>query len=104
MALLMGANGLVAGVILFAWTYVALFVAEPLSWAVWRPVQRGYGLTGVLEYPFIMFWLLPLVGIFGAWVSLKSGNKTIAYAFVAVPLAMLMLVMGWFYLAPTDWH
>ena len=101
---LMALNVLFAAGILFAWTYVAFFVAEPLSWATWMPITRGYGLTGVLEYPFVMLWLFPLAGVFGAWLSLKAGHKPLAYACVAVPLAMLLLVMGWFYLTPSDWH
>ena len=101
---LMGVNALFAGLILFAWTYVAFFVAEPLAWATWMPISRGYGLTGVMEYPFVMLWLFPLAGIFGAWLSLKGGRKPLAYACVAVPLAMLALVMVWFYMTPSEWH
>jgi len=104
MATLMGLNGLVSSAILFAWTYIALFVAEPLSWATWMPISRGYGFTGVLDYPFVMLWVMPLIGIFGAWVGLQGGRKPLAYAFVVVPLAMLALVMGWYHLVPTDWH
>lgn len=101
---LMGVNALVACVILFAWTYIAFFVAEPLAWATWMPITRGYGLTGVMEYPFVMLWLFPLGGIFGAWLSLKGGRRPLAYACVAIPLAMLLLVMAWFYLTPGDWR
>jgi hypothetical protein len=104
MAVLMGANVLFAAAILFAWTYVALFVAEPLAWATWMPIHRGYGLAGALEYPFVVLWLLPLIGVGAAWVSLKAGQLTLAYACVAVPLVMLLLVLGWFHLAPADWH
>ena len=104
MALLMGANLLLAATILFAWTYIAFFVAEPIAWATWMPIHRGYGLTGVLEYPFVMLWLLPIGGVCGAWASLKAGQKTLAYACVAVPLVTLLLVMGWFHLTPSDWH
>ncbi|MGE0701546.1 MAG: hypothetical protein AB7O57_20785 [Hyphomicrobiaceae bacterium] len=104
MAILMGLNAIFAVGILFAWTYISFFVAEPFSWATWMPVNRGYGLLGALEYPFLMLWLLPIVGIFGGWVSLKSGQKTIAYAFVAVPIVMIMLVMGWYYVTPADWR
>lgn len=104
MGALMVLNGALAASIIFAWTYVAFFVAEPLAWATWMPISRGYGLLGLVDYPFIMLWALPLIGIFGAWVCLKGGQKTAAYAFVAVPLAMLALVMGWYHLTPPDWH
>jgi len=104
MIALMGANGVFASLIVFAWTYLALFVAEPLSWATWMPISRGYGPLGVFEYPFVMLWVMPLFGVFGAWISLQSGRKALAYSFVAVPLVMLCLVMGWYYLSPSDWH
>lgn len=104
MALLMGANALFAAGIVFAWTYLALFVAEPLAWATWMPINRGYGLLGLVEYPFMMLWIMPLIGVCGAWVCLKSGQKTFAYAFVGVPLVMLALVLGWFYLTPAGWR
>ncbi len=104
MATLMGLNGIVSSAILFAWTYIALFVAEPLSWATWMPISRGHGFTGVLDYPFVMLWVMPLIGIFGAWVGLQGGRKPLAYAFVMVPLGMLAMVMGWYHLVPTDWH
>lgn len=104
MVLLMGANLLFAGVILFAWTYIAFFLAEPIAWATWMPIHRGYGLSGIMEYPFVLLWLFPLVGVFGAWVSLKGGKKTFAYACVAVPLVIFVLVMTWYHLTPSDWH
>jgi hypothetical protein len=104
MIALMAMNGVFSSAILFAWTYIAFFVAEPLSWATWMPISRGFGFTGVLDYPFVMLWALPLVGVFGAWISIHAGRKPLAYAFVAVPLVMLALVMGWFHLAPPDWR
>jgi hypothetical protein len=101
---LMMANSLFSTAIVFAWTYVALVVAQPLSWATWMPVYRGYGLVGLFDYPFVLLWGLPLLGVFGAWMSMQGGRKSLAYAFVGVPLVMLALVMGWYYLAPGEWH
>jgi hypothetical protein len=103
-AILMALNSGFAALILFAWTYIAFFVTESLSWATWMPIHRGYGMVGVFEYPFVMLWLLPSIGVFGAWVSLKGGRTFAAFTFVAVPLMMLALVFGWFYIAPTEWR
>lgn len=97
-------NALLSLGILFAWTYVSMFVAEPLAWATWMPINRGYGFNGIFDYPFLMLWLLPIVGICGAWVGLKSGRQVLSYAFVGIPPVMLFLVTGWFYLAPPDWR
>lgn len=104
LVLLIMANLAISAVILFAWTYIAFFVAEPLSWATWLPVTRGNDLMGVFDYPFIILWNLPLIGAYGAWIGEKGGRKTMAYAFVAVPLIMASLVFGWYYLAPPDWR
>lgn len=101
---LMMVNSLFSTAIVFAWTYIALVLAEPLEWATWMPVSRGYGLSGLLEYPFVTLWVLPLFGIFGAWMSMQAGRRVLAYAFVGVPLVMLALVMGWYHLVPSDWH
>jgi hypothetical protein len=101
---LMGLNCVLSSVILFAWTYIAYFVAEPLSWATWMPISRGSGFVGVLDYPFVLLWLLPLIGAFGGWAGRKSGNKVLAYAFVAVPVLMLLMIFGWFHLAPGEWR
>ena len=101
---LMALNGLFAAGIMFAWTYVSMFVAEPLAWATWMPISRGYGVTGIMDYPFIILWALPVIGICGAWVGDKGGRKVLAYAFVAVPLIMLVMIFGWYYGAPADWH
>jgi len=102
--MLMSANGLLTTAIVFAWTYVALVIEEPLEWATWMPVSRGDGISGLLVYPFLLLWGLPLLGAFGAWLSMQGGRKALAYAFVSVPLVMLAMVLGWYYLAPGDWH
>lgn len=104
LVLLMAANVAFASTIMFAWTYISLIVAEPLSWATWMPISKGYGILGVFDYPFLIFWVLPLIGVCGAWVSDKGGRKTAAFAFVGVPIAMLLLIFGWYYLAPVEWH
>ncbi len=104
LTVLMIANVLFSATILFAWTYVSYFVAEPLSWALWLPVSRGAGFAGVLDYPFILMWMMPLIGAFGGWVGYKGSSRPVAYAFVGIPLVILVLVVGWFYLAPSEWH
>ena len=104
MGALMMVNALLSLGILFAWTYLSMFVAEPLAWATWMPVNRGYGFNGIFDYPFLMLWLMPLVGICGAWLCLKSGREIVAFSFVGIPLVMLLLIVGWFYLTPPDWH
>jgi hypothetical protein len=104
LVVLMVVNIVFALLTLFAWTFLSLLVAKPLAWATWMQISRGYGLTDVFDYPFVILWLLPLLGVCGAWIGAKAGRATIAYAFVAVPVTTLLLVFSWYYLAPPDWR
>lgn len=97
-------NAVFAFLILFSWRLVGLFVSEPLSWATWVPVYRGSGYEDIVRYPFVVLWLWPLIGIVGAWVSLKMTKFQLAFAFASMPIVVLGLVIGWFYLTPQDWH
>jgi hypothetical protein len=101
---LMIANGCVALVAVVAWTAASLFVAEPMSWATWVPINRGDSLDDLMEYPFVLLWLMPAAGAGAAWLAAKLRNQMAAYASVGLPLVLLGLVFGWFYLAPAAWH
>lgn len=101
---LMLMNAAFAFFMLFAWKVASLFVMEPLSWATWAPVYRGSSLEDILRYPFIILWLWPVIGLCGAWASVKMGKQPLAFAFASMPVVVLSLVFGWFYLTPQDWH
>jgi hypothetical protein len=101
---LMIANGCVAVVAVVAWTAASLFVAEPMSWATWVPISRGDSLDDLLEYPFVLLWLMPAAGAGAAWLAAKLRHRMAAYASVGLPLVLLGLVFGWYYLAPAAWH
>ena len=101
---LMAANAAFAMVMLFAWTVVSLFVAEPMSWATWMPISRGSTFEDVVRYPFVLLWLMPASGIAGAWFAMKAGRMPLAYACVGLPIVVMSLVFGWYYLTPPDWR
>lgn len=101
---MMAFNAVFAIVMLTAWTAVALFVAEPLSWATWMPVYQTVSVDQVLRYPFVVLWLWPLMGIAGGWLATKCGRPAIALACVALPMVVLAIVFGWYYLTPPDWR
>ena len=101
---LMIANALFASVMLFAWTVVSLFVAEPMAWATWMPISRGSSFEDVVRYPFVLLWLMPAGGIAGAWFATKAGKWALGYACVALPMVIMGLVFGWYYLTPPDWR
>lgn len=100
MTFLMLTNAVVAITVLFAWTAVSLYIVEPIAWATWMPVRRGTTFDDLFEYPFVLLWLGPALGIAGAWMSLKFGKRALALTCVSLPLGMMCLILGWYYLAP----
>jgi hypothetical protein len=97
---LMVANAVVAMTVLFAWTAVSLYIVEPIAWATWMPVRRGTTFEDLFDYPFVMLWFMPAAGIVGAWLAQKFGHRALALTCVVLPLTLLGLIFGWFYLAP----
>ncbi len=102
--LLMTMNGLVAALVLFAWTLISVIASRPLAWATWMPVSRGYGIFSIFEYPFVMLWTLPLAGVCGAWVAAKARRWAVAYSAAGLPIALIAMIFGWYYLVPPEWH
>jgi hypothetical protein len=101
---LLTANGLFMMATLCAWTFLSLFLAEPLAWATWMRVHRGSNFMEIFDYPFVLLWLLPAGGMSIAWVASQSRRWGTAYASLTLPIIVLGFVYGWYYLAPTDWH
>ncbi|HRD76334.1 MAG TPA: hypothetical protein PK264_10385 [Hyphomicrobiaceae bacterium] len=100
--LLQIANIAITAVVLGAWTFIALFVVEPIGWATWAPVTRGWR-PGLFEYPFTMLWGLPLCAVALAWLARRANFSGLNYALLLLPLALLGMIFGWYYLAPSDW-
>ncbi len=101
MTFLMLANSVIAMTVLFAWTAISLYIVEPIAWATWMPVRRGTSFEELFEYPFVMLWLMPVGGVIVAWLALKAGRRNLALTGLIVPIALLGLIFGWFYGAPT---
>lgn len=97
-------NAVIACATLFAWKVVGLFVSDPVTWATWVPVYRGNGFDDIIRYPFVILWLWPAIGIIGAWASIKMAKHSLAFAFASMPVVVLGLVFGWYYLAPQTWQ
>ncbi len=101
MTFLMLVNTVIAMTVLFAWTAISLYIVEPIAWATWMPVRRGTSFEELFEYPFVLLWLMPMGGVAGAWLALKMGRRSLALTCVLMPIALLALIFGWFYGAPT---
>jgi hypothetical protein len=52
----------------------------------------------------VLLWLLPVAGACAAWVAQKAKRMKLAYFLAGYPLAYLGLMVGWYYLAPVQWH
>jgi hypothetical protein len=103
--LLMLLNAAFGAAVLSAWTYVAVFLAEPIAWATWiRVYKSGNLLIDFFEYPFFMLWAVPLGAICGAWVAVKARMNQLAFSCALFPLLGLSLVVTWYHLAPPEWR
>ncbi|MCB1549581.1 MAG: hypothetical protein KDJ41_17400 [Hyphomicrobiaceae bacterium] len=96
-------NGLFAMTVLFAWTLIAMFVAEPVSWATWHPMSAA-SRPEVYDYPFVMLWAMPIAGMSISWAAQKIGNRQLAHFILCVPLLVLGLMVGWYHFAPVAWR
>lgn len=100
LVVLQAANLLFAAACIFLWAVLAVFVEDPMRWAT------SYGIGSrpeLLDYPFVLLWLMPVGGACAAWVAQKANRMALAYVLVCYPLAFFGLVVGWYYLAPPSW-
>ena len=102
MRTLMAINAALAASVLLAWTFVAMVFEKPVEWATWARVYRGTDLVSLTYYPFVALWLAPLTGIAIAWLAIKCGRQSLAYSSVLLPIAMLSLVIGMYYVIPVE--
>ena len=96
-------NACFAGSVLFAWTIIAVLVADPVSWATWAPITRGTR-PDLFGYPFVLLWGLPVTGIFLSWIAKNFHNRKLAYFSVLMPLMVLSLIFVYFYFVPLQYH
>lgn len=101
LVVLQALNLLFAAGIVFLWALMSILVAGPMRWAT----GRGLGThPELLDYPFVLLWLLPAVGACGARIAHKAEWGRLAYFLATYPLLNLGLVAGWYYLIPVHWH
>lgn len=101
---LAGLNAAFAIAMLSAWTAASFYLAEPLEWATWMRVNRGTSMMDVFDYPFVLLWMLPVGGVTVAWAASKSRQWPLVFVALTLPLLVLGLIVGWYYLTPTDWR
>jgi len=86
--------------VFLAWPGYAEVLADPMS------VIAGSGSTirpSVLEYPFVLLWLIPLAGACGAYVTSAVETTPLARFFAAFPLLLALACGGWLYFYVGFW-
>jgi hypothetical protein len=83
------------------WHWIASFISEPVHWATWHALGPR---PSILDYPFLLLWALPLLGVSGSWFADKFGNMRMACGLAFFPVFYLSLIVGWFYFAPLAWR
>lgn len=91
-------------IVLLAWSSVQLLLIEPIEWATWRPIERTNGIMSLGDYPFVILWLMPLLGMFGGLVFGASGKSKQAYFCATTPILLIVAILGWYYVLPQDWR
>jgi uncharacterized membrane protein len=87
-----------AGANIFFWTTTALLIAQPLSWATWSHIGATTVRPGLWDYPFMLLWVLPLLGTVLANVTNTMGMRLLARFLAAFPMALYGSIIGWWLL------
>jgi hypothetical protein len=94
-------NALLALAMVFYWSGLAAYIGEPVRWAMTVGVSLN---PTLLEYPYVMLWIIPILCMVGGWGALKGNQAGIARILGIYPTLALVMMTGWFYLAPQNWH
>jgi hypothetical protein len=93
-----------SGACLFLWAVVALILAEPISWATLTHLGITASRPALLEYPYMMLWLMPLVATGAASVSEIVGYRKLANVTAVFPLLLFTLTVCWWNLFGTTYQ
>lgn len=98
---LVSANVVLGLCALLFWELMSILIAEPILWATG---QGGGTRPELLDYPFVLIWLLPIACACIAWIASKVEWMKLAHFVAFYPLLYLGLVVGWYHLTPAQWH
>jgi hypothetical protein len=94
-------NALIALCMAFYWSGVAVVLGEPFHWAMRESVSPH---PNFFEYPYLTLWSTPILCMLAGWLALKARQHTIATIVGGYPTVMLVLMLGWYYGTPPEWH
>ena len=94
-------NAAMSFAMVFYWSGLAGFVGEPYKWAMRGNISPT---PALFEYPYLGLWMTPLLCMCGGWLALKGDRAFAARMIGFYPTVMLILMLGWYYLTPMEWH
>jgi hypothetical protein len=97
---MMAVNMVFAVAVLFGWTVLSAFVADPVAWATWMPVNLDVTSDEIFDYPYILLWFGPLAGVAISWMALNANKRALAYAGQFIPIGLIGLMLSWYYILP----
>lgn len=83
------------------WAALSMVIEEPLRWATRHAISPN---PPVMEYPYLMLWLMPLSSACTGWLAIKAEAPALARFAGVYPILLLSLMLGWYYLTPAYWH
>ena len=89
-------NVLFAVTVVFAWSLVGTWLADPISAAAESSVTT-FSRPDLLEYPYLVLWMLPIAGSLTAWLADRMGLTMFAKVAVSYPLLLMGLSYVWFH-------
>lgn len=82
---------------MWLWSDIPHSLADPVRWATWAPLRPH---PGLLEFPFVLLWGLPMAGTALAWLLRQGGSKRLALWVVSFPLLYLGILLACFHVVP----
>jgi len=87
--------------VLMAWPNYADALADPMSVISGEaaPIRPS-----VLEYPYFLFWLLPIAGVCGAYIAKAMEIDPLAKFFAVFPALLTLTSCAWLYYFAGYWN
>ena len=100
---MLAVNLAVCVVVLFSWPLVGPLLANPISAAADASLD-GTITPSIIDYPYVVLWLLPMLGAVGAWFASNLGHQTLARFLAAYPLLLILSSCGWYWYLSGTYH
>lgn len=94
--IMMAVNLAICVVVLFSWPIVGPLLADPISAAAESSLD-GTHTPSIVDYPYVVLWLLPMLGAVGSWLTSNLGQPTLSKFLAAYPLLLIISSCAWYW-------